>query len=126
MGKTIQIVMMLLIACNVSAQKNEVTTVNEVQRIENILASDQMQGRKAGTPAIDKAAAFIAEEFKQAGLTPLKGKSFLQPFSMISAKLVTLKAEINEKDVDPAIVVVITTKPDLKVNEKSGYSIEHI
>jgi len=126
MRKTIPVAIMLLVACSTHAQKDDVINLKEVQRIENTLASDQMQGRKAGTPAIDKAAAFIADEFKRAGLTPLKGNSFLQPFSMISAKLVSMKTELNENNIDPANVVVITTKADLKVNEKSGYSIEHI
>ena len=33
------------------------------------LASDQMQGRKAGTPGIEKAASYIETEFKKIGLT---------------------------------------------------------
>ena len=50
-----------------TAQKTEVFNVKEVTRIENFLASDEMRGRKAGSLEIDKAAAFIADEFKKAG-----------------------------------------------------------
>ena len=34
------------------------------------LSSDKLKGREIGTPEIEKAAAYIAEEFKQAGLKP--------------------------------------------------------
>ena len=40
----------------------------EAERIEKALASDEMQGRKVFTPEIDKAADFIAAEFKASGL----------------------------------------------------------
>ena len=36
----------------------------------SILASDDMQGREAGTPGYDKAAAYVADEFRKLGLEP--------------------------------------------------------
>ncbi len=49
------------------AQKNadNILTAKEAERIERVLASDDMKGRKIYTPEIDKAADFIAAEFKQ-------------------------------------------------------------
>ena len=41
-----------------------------------------MAGRKVFTEGNDKAAAFIADEFKKAGLQPWDGKSFFQPFTI--------------------------------------------
>ncbi|RYF97130.1 MAG: aminopeptidase, partial [Chitinophagaceae bacterium] len=53
---------------SVSAQKiNKIINAKEVGRIETILASDAMEGRRTFTPGIDKAADFIAAEFKKAG-----------------------------------------------------------
>ncbi len=53
----------------VSAQKaDEIINAKEVERIERVLASDEMKGRRVFTPEIDKAADFIAAEFKKAGL----------------------------------------------------------
>ncbi len=46
------------------------------------LASDSLEGRLIGTPGIDKAAAYIAGEFKKAGLKPLFGDSYYQEFSV--------------------------------------------
>ena len=51
------------------AQKvNKVINAKEVERIERILAADDMQGRKTFTPGIDKAANFIAAEFAKSKL----------------------------------------------------------
>ncbi|MBE9484668.1 MAG: M20/M25/M40 family metallo-hydrolase, partial [Bacteroidetes bacterium] len=44
------------------------------------LASEELKGRGLGTPEIDQAAAYIAQEFEAAGLMPLKG-SYYQKFT---------------------------------------------
>ncbi len=52
------------------------------------LASENMKGRATGSPELEKAAAYIAKQFKAAGLHPIDGKSFYQPFSVTTnAKL---------------------------------------
>ncbi|HXG67096.1 MAG TPA: M20/M25/M40 family metallo-hydrolase [Blastocatellia bacterium] len=48
------------------------------------LASDRLQGRRAGTPAAAEAARYIAREFERYGLKPASPKGFLQPFAFIS------------------------------------------
>ena len=46
------------------------------------LASDEMEGRKSGTPGIEKAAKYIENEFKRIGLTNFEGlDSYRQTFS---------------------------------------------
>src|SRR5262249_50111512 len=49
------------------------------------LASDELEGRGVSTQGINLAAAYIAEQFKKAGLKPagLDG-SYFQPFTMVS------------------------------------------
>ncbi|MBA2329998.1 MAG: M28 family peptidase [Flavisolibacter sp.] len=101
--------------------KSNIINVAEVERIITTLASDDMQGRRAGTPSIDKAAGFIEQEFKKAGLQPLNGTSYLQPFTMLRPKQKEVKAELDDVQIDANRVVIITSKNDLKVNEKSGY-----
>lgn len=121
--------LLLFIAANLIAcaqKQDEIINAKEVQRIESVLASDDMRGRRSGTPDIDKAANFIADEFKKAGLEPLQGNRFLQQFSMLRPKLNSLKYEVNGTDADTKNVIVITSEPDLKMNEKSGYEIQNI
>jgi Zn-dependent M28 family amino/carboxypeptidase len=56
---------------------------SDVTRIENTLAADDMQGRQVFTSGIEKAAGFIRDEFKKAGLKPLPGsKDYTQSFAM--------------------------------------------
>src|SRR5579875_2683914 len=119
--------LLFFIAANVIAcAQNNVINVKEVQRIETTLASDDMRGRRAGTPDADRAANFIAEEFKKAGLQPFEGNSYFQEFYMLRPKLVSLKYEASGVDVDTKNIVVVTSQPELKVDEKSGYEIETI
>jgi aminopeptidase YwaD len=52
------------------------------------LASEAMRGRATGSPELEKAAAYIARQFKADGLQPLDGKSYLQAFPVTTnAKL---------------------------------------
>src|SRR5436189_6320775 len=63
------------------------------------LASDAMRGRATGSPELEKAAAYIAKQFKAAGLQPFDGKSYLQSFPVTTnAKLgTTNRFEYTEK-----------------------------
>src|SRR5687768_17395779 len=107
----------------VSAQKAEdLINAKEAERIERVLASDEMKGRRTFSPEIDKAADFIAAEFKAAGLqTWNNSNSYLQPFSIVSPKQTSLTGKIDGKDVDPKNIVLITTQPDVKISSSSGY-----
>jgi hypothetical protein len=112
---------------NACAQKQDaIINAKEVYRIESVLASDEMRGRRAGTPDIDRAAKFIADEFTKAGLQPLKGNSFLQPFSMLRPQLSSVKAEIDGKEINARNIIINTLDKEVKIDEKSGYEIQYI
>ena len=67
-----------------------IINAGEVERIEKTLSSDDMQGRRSFSPGLEKAADFIADEFKAAGLKPFgQGDSFRQTFTMIKAKTIS-------------------------------------
>jgi aminopeptidase YwaD len=52
------------------------------------LASETMRGRATGSPELEKAAAYIAKQFKMAGLEPVEAHSYLQAFPVTTnAKL---------------------------------------
>jgi Zn-dependent M28 family amino/carboxypeptidase len=55
-----------------------------IKRHVTFLASDKLQGRRAGTPEADEAAKYITNEFRKAGLKPLSKAGFLQPFNFVS------------------------------------------
>jgi Iap family predicted aminopeptidase len=125
MNKIAFVSLLSLLTASAGAQKNTIN-VKEVERIETVLSADDMAGRAPGTPGGDKAAAFIADEFRKAGLQPLSGNSFFQEFSMMRPKMLSVKGEIDGRELDPKTIVVTTSQADLKVNEKMGYAIQHI
>jgi len=66
-----------------NAQKKPVIQKAEIVRIETILASDEMQGRKVFTAGIDSASAFIEKEFAKSGLSYYKDlKNYRQEFTV--------------------------------------------
>lgn len=123
----------LLVTVSCSAQKDnaakeadEVIKLKEVARIETALAADEMSGRKTFTPDIDKAAAFIAAEFKAAGLKEGANGSYLQEFVMVRPKLLNVSGKLNGADLDPKNILVITSQPNLVINQSSGYGKTNI
>jgi hypothetical protein len=49
------------------------------------LASDKLQGRRAGTPGADEAASYIEKEFRSYGLKTGTSTGFLRPFTFVSS-----------------------------------------
>ena len=92
---------------------NEIINTNEVERIERTLSSDDMRGRKVFTPDIEKAANFIATEFKAAGLQPIGGNNgYLQNFVMLRPKFISATGNFDGTTLDERNIVAFTTKPD--------------
>ncbi|HJW17312.1 MAG TPA: M20/M25/M40 family metallo-hydrolase, partial [Flavisolibacter sp.] len=115
------------VSCIACAQKmNSVINVKEVERVESTLASDDMRGRKAGTPDIERAAQFIAGEFKKTGLQPVSGDSYLQEFTMVRSRLKSVKGEVDDHELDPKNIIVVTQEEELKLDEKSGYELQYV
>lgn len=64
-----------------NADINQIVTRAYADHLIKTLSADDMQGRGTFTPGIDKAANFIASEFKEIGLQPLTGQnSYRQTF----------------------------------------------
>jgi hypothetical protein len=115
------------VRCIACAQKTaDVINVKEVERVESTLASDDMRGRKAGSPDIERAAQFIAGELKKTGLQPVSGESYLQEFTMVRSRLKSVKGEVDDKELDPKNIIVITQEEELKMDEKSGYELQYV
>jgi hypothetical protein len=120
-----QVSMLLLSVCitmvSFAQDIDKIINAKEVERIEKTLSSDEMQGRATFTPGNDKAAAFIAGEFKKAGLQPWDGKSFIQQIpSMVGGKPSSIAVKLDGVDVDPKNVVIMSGKFEVNVDETSG------
>jgi len=72
-------------ACGASRLGLEPTRYIEVVKH---LSSPELKGRGNGTPELDKAARYLADQYKAIGLEPAFGGKFLQPFTLTTnAKL---------------------------------------
>jgi hypothetical protein len=75
-------------------QKNAIKE-SEVSRIVKTLSADEMQGRQVFTPGIQKASAFIQQEFAKAGLQPLPGQQgFSQAFTLYKIEPARLEVSL--------------------------------
>lgn len=108
----------------VHAQK---VSSREVQRIITTLAADDMQGRKTFEPGIDKAADFVEQEFRKAGLQPLPGATGLrQSFHMYQVKPSPAKLTVNGQAIAPEEVIVQSAASQLNWSRQSGVTEQHI
>lgn len=94
-----------------------------VKNIEAVLSSDDMRGRKTFSPDIERAASYIAGQFKDAGLKTLDGgNGYLQPFSMISTRLVSAQVVADGISLPAGSVVLASAAEHLSVDENTaGY-----
>jgi Zn-dependent M28 family amino/carboxypeptidase len=101
---------------------DEIINAKEVERIERVLAADDMRGRRAFTPDIDRAADFIADEFKKAGLQTISGNNgFRQGFVMVRPKFISASGNFDGNALDAKGIIVVTCFPQLKIDQSSGY-----
>jgi Zn-dependent M28 family amino/carboxypeptidase len=106
---------------------NSIINKAETERIEKYLSSDELEGRRTFSKGIDKAADFIANEFKQAGLMKLNNSnSYLQSFSKMSAKFISASGSFDGAVLDAKNIIVVTPQPTVTINETSGYEIVKI
>jgi hypothetical protein len=121
-----KILLLIALPLLVQAQKiDKIITRAETERIETYLASDELAGRKPFTPGIEKAASFIAGEFKKAKLQKTNG-TYLQTFPMFKSSLISASGSMDEKSLEAKNIAIISKESLIKLNEKSGYEVVSI
>lgn len=106
---------------------DKVINENSVKSVLSVLAADDMRGRKSFSPDIDRAADFIAAEFKKAGLSYPKGQdSFLQKFAVYKTSINSVSGTINNQAIIPENILAVSTQKKLDITQNSGYKIETI
>jgi Zn-dependent M28 family amino/carboxypeptidase len=74
----------LLAAASIHAQPNE---IDRWWAHVVYLADDGLEGRQTGSPGHLKAAEYVAEQFRKAGLKPGNGSSYLQPVEFVTREV---------------------------------------
>jgi Zn-dependent M28 family amino/carboxypeptidase len=118
----------VLIALFANAQSiDKIINAGEVKRIESVLSADSMQGRKAFTASANKAADFIANEFKKIGLNPFDGlKNYKESFTLVSPTIINSSATIDGAAINPTQVIPLCTTKSLQITEASGFAKAYI
>ena len=99
----------------------------QVKRIEKILSSDDMQGRRTFTPGIEKASAFIEAEFKKTGLQTFNGAAnYRQDFSMTAATTNSTKIIIDGKQIKDSLIANFSYLPQVSLTENSAVEVVKI
>jgi len=90
---TLLLLGILFIQCQ--SQPYEFNEENSAEILKT-LSSDEMRGRQAFTPDIDKAADFISDRFDKIGLDYIKGESdYRQKFDVLSIKVASADIEVS-------------------------------
>jgi len=101
-----------------------IINVEEVERIEKTLSSDEMGGRGIFTAELDKAADFIASEFEESDLGFLAGsKSYFQSFTTIKSVPDDIVGKLDSETLTPENVIVNSTSAEIYVNSLSEYEV---
>ena len=77
-------IFLLAFSLNADDAEDVLASINggHIYGIIKMLTSEEMGGRLSGTEGYDRAAQFVASKYKEWGLAPVYGDSFLQPFRM--------------------------------------------
>lgn len=98
----------------------------DVSRILNTLASDDMRGRSALTKDIELAADFIADEMMRIGLTPYAEENFRQTFQLDKISPKRKSASINKKVIPAEHIISLGNQLHLQWDDKSAIRTVYI
>ena len=118
---------LLLLTCgsfSFAQSIDKIINAAEAERIERVLSSDDMQGRKTFTPGNDKAAAFIADEFAKSKLKFFgNADSYFQEISMIKAKPVEISGMLDTDSLNTTNVAANTTATEININSLKDFEV---
>ena len=107
--KTTFLTLILLLCVHWNNAQNNVSSIKTktVKKHLYTLASDAMEGRKAGSPGIEKAAQYIASEFEKIGLIPFENlTSFRQNFKANDIEMFNIIGVLEGKSKKDEYVVI--------------------
>ncbi len=114
----------LLAGCAARQSPQRVVDTNEVKRILHTLAADDMQGRAAFTPGVERAADFIASEFTRIGLQPFADEPhFRQTFEVSQIRIATWEVTFDGVEIPQDHIIISSNRPGVNWNTDPGVSL---
>ena len=107
--KTTFLTLIMLLCVHWNNAQNNITFIKTetVQKHLYTLASDAMEGRKAGSPGIEKATQYIASEFEKIGLIPFENlTSFRQNFRANNTEMSNIIGVLEGRSMKDEYVVI--------------------
>lgn len=108
-----------------NAQEN-IVDKEEISRILNTLASDDMRGRHALSPDIEKAADFISDEFRKIGLEPYAEENYRQTFHLTKVAMDSQRVTLNHIELSPENFMVFGSPEYIHWGSNSAVKISSI
>lgn len=116
----------LLAGCAVYQHGDGIVETREVKRLVTALAADDMEGRAAFTPGIEKAADFITAEFSKIGLQPYSSNGYRQTFEVVRIMPTSWEVILDGEAIPADRVIVSSNSPGVNWNTERGISVQHI
>ena len=99
---------------------NTIINAKEVERIETVLSSDAMRGRKTFSPDIERASGFIEAEFQKIGLQPLAGNTgYRQEFHLLESSNISTLLFIDGRKIPDSLIAVSSFKTEVTLTDKN-------
>lgn len=106
---------------------DSIINAKEVERIEKTLSSDAMEGRRTFSPGIDKAADFIAADFKESNLEFFgDNTSYFQHITMVKTSTEEILGRLDNEELNLTNVAVNTSSAELKTETLSDFTVMQI
>lgn len=117
----------LLAGCAGRQAPKRVVDTSDVKRILYTLAADEMQGRAAFTPGVERAADFIAAEFTKTGLLPFADEpNFRQTFNVVQIRPATWEVAFDGEEIPKDHIIVSSNRPGVSWNTDPDVSLIRI
>lgn len=117
----------ILAGCATRQSPQRVVDTKEVKRILHTLAADDMEGRAAFTPGVERAADFIATEFTRIGLEPFADEpNYRQTFEVVQVRPATWEVTFDGAEIPEDHVIVSSNSPGVNWNTDPAVSLIQI
>ncbi|MGK6352634.1 M20/M25/M40 family metallo-hydrolase [Parapedobacter sp. DT-150] len=102
--------------CAIRQSADQSVDPKAVSRILNTLAADDMEGRAAFTPGVERAADFIATEFEKIGLQPYTKEGYRQTFEVTRISPATWEVEFDGTEIPQKHIIISSNSPGVNWN----------